>query len=519
MKYTFLAILAFLILASAVRYLTLPDSDSAVPTLYWVTDSNPARQEQVRLFHHWLRKNGHVVRDAQGNPTWDKNGSLQTICELRIDTANTDQTKRIIQGVSGVAGDIIDIGSSAALIYYNDIGLIQDVTEEAKRLGYDPSHTFPSIVSEITRDGRQYSFPCNVAFGMIMANVDTFEKYGQPLPPETWTIDEFERRGKEFVAAANSPDQRLRTFFLNGVNLLCVYRSRGLSNFNETLTASTLNDGRFVQALELAYRWTYEDRLLPSNADRQSMTTASGYGGVDLQQFNSGIYAMVNNGRHALIQIREFNKTRQLRHQPPMKIKVIGLPYYQFPNIVASTRAAMVYAGSKYKDLAFLFQAYLASEDYNMQIVRDADSLPPDPKYCLTRQYNTPADYPEEAGLHEPFYQVSEIAIGEDHSPYVVPATTLRIVSKAIETFMNQRRTASEAAQDAAHYLNDEIARTLKENPDKRREYDQLTELQKKINQRRANGQPIPLSWIRNPFHRRYYQVMGWIEPEPAVAH
>ena len=33
------------------------------------------------------------------------------------------------------------------------------------------------------------------------------------------------------------------------------------------------------------------------------------------------------------------------------------------------------------------------------------------------------------------------------------------------------------------------------------------------IDERRAKGQRVPLQWISNPFYRRYYQHMGWIEP------
>lgn len=518
MKYIFLGILSFLALASAVRYFTLPDSASPVPVIYWVTDSNPARQEQVELFHHWLRKNGHVVRDENNNPIWGRNGKLQTTVELRLDTANTDETKRIVQGVSGISGDLVDIGSGRALIYYNQIGLLHDLTGRAKTLEFDPSTTFPAIVPEITQDGRQYSYPCNVAFGMYWVNADTFRKYGQPLPPEMPTIEEFERMGKAFVAAANTPDQRHRVFYANGMNAQHMMRSDGVATFNETLTACVLDDPRAIKAVETYYKWIYEDHLLPSNADRQSMTTASGYGGADLQLFNNGIYAMLSNGRHAVIQFREFNKTRQQRGQPLMDLKVVAPPYFHFPNVGAYTRAAMVYQGSKNKDLAVLFLAYLASEEYNLQVVRDGDSLPPNPKYCLTDAYNRPPEHPEEWGWHEPFYKISEYAIGDDYSPYVVPATTTRAVGRGIDMVLNRRATADQAMKETTRELNSEIRRTLKENPRLKSDFEPMAALQKKIDQRRANGQPVPLSWIKNPFHRVYYQKMGWIEPEPAAA-
>ncbi len=40
-------------------------------------------------------------------------------------------------------------------------------------------------------------------------------------------------------------------------------------------------------------------------------------------------------------------------------------------------------------------------EDYNMQIVRDGDALPPNPKYVETDAFKRPPDYPNEWGCHE----------------------------------------------------------------------------------------------------------------------
>lgn len=515
MKLFFLIVFIFLALVSVARYLTLPDSVSPVPLIYWGTDANPARQEQVALFHQWLRDHGHVVRDANGQPKFDKDGQLQTICELRLDAVNRDQTKRVIMGISGVGDDIVDIFSSRELIYYTDMGMLSDITDQAKQGGFDPSATFEAVIPEITRDGRQYTYPCNVSFSMFLVNVEMFQHYQQPLPPESWTVAEFEQRGKQFVAAANSPDQRQRLFFTESVDFYNLHRSFGVTTYNETLTASTLNDPRVVQAMEDIYQWTYIHRLTPSETDIQSIsTTSNGYGGVRLQLFANGICGMVRSGRHALIQTREFNQTRQNRGQEPIRLQVTNLPYYQFPNVLATTRAAAIYRNSKYKKYAALFLSYLASQDYNMQILRDADSLPPNPRYCLTDEYNHPSDYPEEWGLHEPFYTVQSMAIGEDHSPYVPPVTCQRIVRSALDEYMNHRLTAKKAVHQAATQLNQEIEQTLNENPKIRSQYHEGIALQKKIDQRRKDNQPIPLSWIKNPYHRKYYQTRGWIEPD-----
>src|SRR5512145_2017233 len=90
MKYLFLGLLALLIAASAFTYWLNPAIHSDTPILYWVTDENPARGVQVSTFQEWLRKNHY--------PPY----------ELRLDMVNIASDKVVIQGVSGVCGDIID---------------------------------------------------------------------------------------------------------------------------------------------------------------------------------------------------------------------------------------------------------------------------------------------------------------------------------------------------------------------------------------------------------------------------
>ena len=101
MKYVFAVVAAILIASSFAIYASFPTVATDVPTIYWVTDQNPARVEQVRGFHQWLKDNGHTTPD--GEPA----------VQLLLDQRNRDPRKQIIQGVSGVGGDVMDIGSQS----------------------------------------------------------------------------------------------------------------------------------------------------------------------------------------------------------------------------------------------------------------------------------------------------------------------------------------------------------------------------------------------------------------------
>lgn len=496
MKYFFLTVFCLLVTAAVFTRLTAPDMRSDVPVIYWSTDPNPARYEQIDLFHEWLVEQGHTTPD--GRP----------MVELRVDTASGPTDKKIIQGVSGVASDIMDAEPN----YFSSIGLIADVTYEAHQLGFDMSATYAALEHMLMVDDRQYGFPCNVGVLAFWVNRDTFERHGMEPPPREWDTERFERIGREFVRNANPPDERQTVFFSNaasgwtGLRLIRVMkRDLGSDRFNETLTRSTLGDGGLAGALERIYRWTYEYRIMPSAADEASFATESGYGGAGFSLFLQGNYAMTMTGRWLLIRLREVAN--------PPRVSVSLFPYDHFPNAVIHTRSAVIYAGSPNRDLATLFLAFLASDKYNESIVRTPDALPPNPRMTRTEEFLRPADFPNEWGAHEvPAEAAETIAIITSLSPYVPAAVVDREINRALQSVMADLLTPEAAAQLAEQRINEEIDRTLRESASLRERYERDSEIQRRIDARRAAGEPVPLEWIRNPFHRRYYAHMGWLE-------
>ncbi len=487
MRILFIVICCALVGASLVVHWMNPNVQSSVPIIYWVTDNNPARALQIKTFRDWLKKNNYQDID------------------LRIDTANGDMTKTIIQGVSGVAGDAIDCGTSGGnLVYLVETGIVEDVTEDGLKMGFDPSKTYESIRDDITVNGRQYVFPCNVYAALYFVNKGTFEKYGLKPPPMRWNFEEFEKFGREFVEVANKGQQRRTIFLCPDVPQINVARSLGEDIFNETLTAATVDRPGFVKAFELCYKWTYVDHLTPSAAEVASFSSQSGYGGLTFQLFNSGNYGMISTGRYALIQFRQFGK---------MQLDAVEYPNGGYPNTTIGSRAAFVYKGGKHKDLAKYFLAYLASEDYNMNIVEDADSLPPNPIYTLREEYLRPKAYPNEWGVHEKFAKDAvDISIVLSKTPFGSNSRVYTHLWNSSSALMSQIYTPLETAKIAAERINEEITRNLDENPKLRAAYDEACGRQKKIDELKAAGKKIPLSLVSNPFHQKYYKDTGRAE-------
>lgn len=460
------------------------------PVLYWVTDANPVRVEQVELFHQWLKKNNHPEM------------------ELRLDTAEGSGQKKLIHGVSGVASDIMDLGGSSTLPFFKQIGILRNLDLPAAKWGFDPSQTYPAVGPLIVNDNVQYAFPCNVSSQFYWVNKETFARYGLDPPPERWDFDTFEKLGQKFVEAANPPGKRREVFFVNrnsGMLENSIFRrSLGLSIFNETLSACILNDRRNVKVYNKIYQWIYEDHLFPSAADEASFVTGHGYGGFLFQLFGQGNYGMLLSGRWALIQLREFES---------MSLDVVELPHGGFPNGIILTRCAGIYAGTKYPQLAELFLAFLASEDYNMQIVENADALPPNPRYTQTEAYLRPQKYPNEWGVHEKFSEKAlHLSIAPSLSPFILETTVRRFEKLIFDGFLNDFYTAEEASRLLEERINERIQLNLKSLPEWQAEYERRIAIQKKIDERRASDLPVPLRWIENTFYRRYYGEQGWLQ-------
>ncbi|QDU70553.1 ABC transporter substrate-binding protein [Mucisphaera calidilacus] len=539
MKYLFLTIGLLLLLFGSALWWTSPDASSDVPVLYWITDRNPMRTDQVNRFHRWLVREGHgrevviaTPQDAQRlrhgiaptladdiiagqpetAPIFDENIDASKLpitvripaFELRLDTANKDTTKQKIQSVSGVASDLMDIFNGENMRMFQAMNVLADVTDAAHTHNFDLSQTYSSLEAELCVDGRQYMFPCNAGTLSYWVNIDTFEQHGIQPPPRRWTVQEFERIGVAFCEAANRGKRRRDVFFADSIDMPTLYRGYGASVYNETLTAAAIDSPGYVEALKTMKRWIYDLNILPTPDDQDSFSTGQGFKGASLQLFASGNYAMIYGGRYFLLQFRQMNGLGRMT--------VSEVPHAVFPNGTIGTRGTAVYRGSPHQDLAVLFLAYLNSPDYNMQIVRSADALPPNPRYLTTPEYLAPAEYPNEHDVHQGFAEITRsIAVAGEYSPFVLPDVVMIKVRYYEEQFTVGMITAEQAARRTAAAINREIARFLDENPNRRELYDQRCELQQKIDRLKASGQPVPRDWVANAFHKAYLEHLGML--------
>ncbi|MBN8215746.1 MAG: carbohydrate ABC transporter substrate-binding protein [Spirochaetes bacterium] len=479
MKTFFFFLLIGLIIFSQAMVYQGQRETAGVPTLYWVTDPNPARHEQIALFRAWLKKNKYP--DIQ----------------VKLDVANRGLQKTIVQGV---AGDIIDAGGTQVPVL-QAMGLLEEVGPRLASFGLPVFQSYEAIRHELVLDGKAYGTPCNVTPALYIVNQGLFERFGLPPPPRRWSFEEFESRGKRFVAKANEGRKHREIFFAYRVDSVVLRRSLGLGVYNETLTGPWPDLPAVARVLKRVYQWTYVDHLIPSEAELSSMATEQGYGSADYQLFHKGFFAMTWGGRHALIQLRQM--------APALHLSGVEMPNGGYPNTLTSSRSLVLYAGSRQKEWAKYFFAFLRSEDYSLHVVQDADSMPPLPAVLDRKAFLEPAAFTNEWPLHKAYAQAArELAIGYEISPFL-PPTVNSLKMKAGALFMNGVITAEEAVRQAAEGVNEEIEKYVGRTPERKRQFEKAKALQVKIDALKANGEKIPAEWIANNFLRKYYLDTG----------
>jgi multiple sugar transport system substrate-binding protein len=493
LKALFTLTLLFLVLISAATYLNLPGALSDKPQVNWIIAGGPEKIEQVEMFYAWMKENNY--------PQFD----------LKMEKpSGRPEKKNIIQGISGVAADILDCYEEHIPLYQS-VGMLADLTDIVEEMGLGLEQTYPSVRSSMQVDGRQYGFPRNVSSKLLLVNVEAFERLGLSPPPSVWSFEEFEQHGKAYIAAANVPGEHQTTYFSTPMGLyerIVYYRSMGKDYYNETLTRVDIEDPVYEEIYTMLHRWTHDLNLLPTALEAKGLSSASsgGLGTAGFHLFSEGRYGMMTGSRWGLLVIRKIG---------PKKLSISEFPNGGFRNAVAYYGAAAIYAGSKHKDLAAYLLKFMASEEFNMHIVRSGDGLPPVAKYIETEEFLRPKDFPNEWNVHSRIREIiTEITMPLPSSPFVAMLSVTRIEKNAFDKFSSDLSDAKESIRFAAEMINAEMKRAAGESPKLAVKYEEGLKNQAEIERLRSEEQLVPLHLITNPFYRRYYVEQGWSLPE-----
>jgi multiple sugar transport system substrate-binding protein len=444
MKYVFLAAFAVFLGLYAIATLTLKPPSGENVVIRWATDPNPARDRQSAGF-------------AKANPGF------------QVVTETGDATKLVVQCATGVGPDLMDL-NEASMNSMVQAGLLMDVTELAKKHGFDGSKTYPAIRDALSVDGRQYRFPANVNVQAVLYNKEIFDDHGVSYPSEGWTWDDFvaagraisetpSKSGRKHIPVANWSPQDLFN------DLLVAHGGR---SFSEDGLRCLLDSPEATAAFRYYHDLMFVHRVLPTPEQSVAMSSQGGWGSGGINWFSSGDAAMIMIGRWFTVQAASFPKL-QANLAAARLPRMPGQPSRGF----TSARGVGVNAMTRNPEAAVKFLIYLNSREYGRSIVEDGDSLPPNPDMAKDGAALVNSGAPEPA-FHQVFVDAIKDAIQQNTSPFVDAAQTQRWISESLGRVENRVVTPEQAASELAAELNRTIERNIEREPQLRSRADAL---------------------------------------------
>lgn len=450
MKRIFLAFfLLFVVMyVGAEATLERPANDGIVH-MRWATDDNPARKVQTALFDKLYPNDAVTVDPGLGG----------------------DQTKLIVQCATGTGPDIVDVYDLQQLHSLVDTGVLLDLTPYAKKMGFDPSHTYPAIAPALMVDGKQYRFPCNVWANCVVYNKAIFDDHGVPYPKPNWTYDDFIATAKAILTRPSKSGQKhlavanwLNLWFWQ--DLLIGYGGRLFSPDGLT---SRLDSPESIAAMQFYYDLMYKYKVIPTAAESAALSSQGGWGSGGLAWFSSGKAAMIFIGRWYIVQVPNYPALRG--HLGAALLPQVGS---RPSSGVTDTRAAGINVKSPHWREALHFLQYLASPDYSKVIVDDGDALPPNPNLARNGKDLADEEVPDPA-FHEPFVQAMKNARPLDTSPFIDASMVSRWIQETVDKVENRVQPVDEAMRSLAEQINEQIRVDLERRPDLQRRFEQIT--------------------------------------------
>lgn len=412
---------------------------------------------------------------------------------LELDSNNLGTMKIIIQSASGVGSDIVDVYAGYQLRELVAAGVLTDVTALAKEYGFGPEKTYASSLDEISVDGRQYTFPCNVTADVLTINRALLERENLPMAKFDWTWDEFLQWCLKVRRVG--ADGRVTRYAVMPTGPAGFWRTNGASMFDETMTHSVLDSARAIEATRFYYDLVFKYDVIPTKTDIDAMSTKGGYGGAGVQWLGSGLVVAMPIGRFSLIQLRKFKNFRP---------DVALYPHKVMPMVSVSARSAGVSSGAKNPRLAARFLQFLSEKTYNDIIVEDADGLPPNPEFTRSAEFLDPPDHPGEQHAHKKYALAAEkYGVTWEYSPFINPYRVMRILKKYVSGLDSQAVGIEEAHRGMQYEINLELRQSVERDVKLQARYKKACSLQAKIDQLKKEGKPIPIEWISNPILRR----------------
>ncbi len=437
--------LTILIFASVLAWRLSPScNEQKKIQLIWATDDNPVRSRQVELFnqtHPWLA--------------------------LQIDPANYYMEKVIVQSVAGIGPDLFDAAGVYVLDRFAESGIALDLSDLAKKHGFDASRTWPGAAKSIMIGDRQYAFPAGVYANVIFYNKALFDRYGVAYPPRDMTWDEFVSIGRKLTR--KKPDGRgYECFGAMNIYWYELVLQAGGQLFSPDGLQCRMDSPEALEAIQFYHDLMFKHHIMPTPAEEATISGEGGWGaGGGTRWFGAQRVAMIRTSRWGLITFRQYDSLKG-------RIGVCHQPYLRRKTALVTARLVAINRNSRHVDEAVKFLEFLTTPEFNSQVARAADFLPPVPAFARTKDFLHDPSYPQET-FNDVFVEAIDRGVSPEVSPFVSPLDALQAIMEQLDLVTGGSKTPADACRDMTRSVNGLIFKNLQKYDKYRQRYQQVT--------------------------------------------
>lgn len=446
MKRLFL-LLALVVVALWIvaRVWTPDDPNRGKTVIYWSTDPNPARKDQIAPFER-----------------------MHPDIAVLVEPNTFERT--IVQCSTGIGPDLIEVYSVADMTSYVEAGILLDVTEYAKQMGFDPESTYEKLAGILVYEGRQYRYPANAASQVLFYNRRMFREAGIASDPtDAMPWEEFIELVRPLTV--KRPGGTGYTQFAMGMArgfAQDIHLQFGGRVFNAAGTRCVLDSPESIAGVAFYCDLMNKHEVIPTPGAAAALSGEGGWAQGEIRWFATGRTAAIWGSRWMLVQFRNYPDLRE-----NLGCVLLPSPRGGAPASYCGARGPGINRNSKHIRESLLFMQYLASPEYGEVIAQSADALPPSREYAEDPARLLNPGFPAE-NYQEKFLASMDHAEAQQLSPFIDRKIVDRIWLEAIEAAENDIKTPGQAMRDAAKAINDRIDRNVRERPDLRARYEAL---------------------------------------------
>lgn len=412
--------------------------------IYWSTDPNPARKDQIAPFE-------------LANP------------DIKVVVEPNSFERTIVQCSTGIGPDLIEIYSVGDMVAYAEAGILMDLTPYKETRAFGLESTYPRLWGALTYEERQYRYPANAASQVLFYNKRMFREAGIPEPTDSMDWDAFIEMAKPLTKRRASGVGYTQFAMVLGRDFVRdVHLQHGGKFFNETKTRCIVDSPESIRAIQFYKDLMTIHEIIPTPDAATSLSGEGGWGSGEIRWFAAGKAAMIWGSRWMIVQFRQYPDM-----YPDLGCVLLPASPYGAPTSYAGARGPAINVNTRNLEASLKFMEYLASDDYSEIIAMSGDALPPNRSYSAEPARLLNPRFPNET-YQEKFLVSMENAVSQEVSPFVSPKVVDRIWIETMQKVENNLAQPEQAMREAASRINDAIAQNLREQPELRQRYEAL---------------------------------------------